>query len=117
MQISGQPISMICDDSENNVGVRKIVEIPSTLLTKGAADVEYRDYSIVPPPDCLAVDEPSSHGINGVNKGTILQTFPRKLHYLLTYAESSFDGLKNVVSWQPHGRCEFPCTPPESLAT
>lgn len=108
---------MIFENSENKVGVTRIVEIQSSLLTTASADIEYRDYSIRPPPDCLGMDVPLSQCINGGSRGTMMQTFPRKLHYLLTYAETSFDGLKNIVSWQPHGRCKFWRTPNESLAT
>jgi hypothetical protein len=31
------------------------------------------------------------------------QNFPVKLHYMLSELES--DGLDDIVSWQPHGRC------------
>jgi hypothetical protein len=31
------------------------------------------------------------------------ENFPVKLHYMLT--ELEFDGMDNVISWQPHGRC------------
>jgi hypothetical protein len=29
--------------------------------------------------------------------------FPAKLHYMLTELET--DGMDDIVSWQPHGRC------------
>jgi hypothetical protein len=31
------------------------------------------------------------------------QNFPVKLHYMLNELEK--DGMDNIVSWQPHGRC------------
>lgn len=31
------------------------------------------------------------------------QNFPVKLHYMLCEIEA--DGLENIASWQPHGRC------------
>jgi HSF-type DNA-binding len=31
------------------------------------------------------------------------QNFPVKLHYMLSELEA--DGLDDIVSWQPHGRC------------
>jgi hypothetical protein len=31
------------------------------------------------------------------------ESFPYKLHYMLT--ELEIDGMDNIVSWQPHGRC------------
>jgi hypothetical protein len=31
------------------------------------------------------------------------ENFPVKLHYMLTELET--DGMDDVVSWQPHGRC------------
>jgi hypothetical protein len=31
------------------------------------------------------------------------QNFPVKLHYMLSELEK--DGMDDVVSWQPHGRC------------
>lgn len=30
-------------------------------------------------------------------------SFPYKLHYMLTELET--DGMDDIVSWQPHGRC------------
>ena len=42
----------------------------------------------------------SSHTKNGANSE---QNFPVKLHYMLSDMEA--DGLANIVSWQPHGRC------------
>jgi hypothetical protein len=31
------------------------------------------------------------------------ESFPYKLHYMLTELET--DGMDDIVSWQPHGRC------------
>jgi hypothetical protein len=31
------------------------------------------------------------------------QSFPVKLHYMLSELET--DGMDDIVSWQPHGRC------------
>jgi hypothetical protein len=31
------------------------------------------------------------------------ENFPSKLHYMLTELET--DGMNDIVSWQPHGRC------------
>jgi hypothetical protein len=31
------------------------------------------------------------------------ESFPYKLHYMLTELEK--DGMDDIVSWQPHGRC------------
>jgi hypothetical protein len=31
------------------------------------------------------------------------ENFPVKLHYMLTELEN--DGMADIVSWQPHGRC------------
>jgi hypothetical protein len=31
------------------------------------------------------------------------QNFPVKLHYMLSELET--DGMDDIVSWQPHGRC------------
>jgi hypothetical protein len=31
------------------------------------------------------------------------ESFPYKLHYMLTELES--DGMDDIVSWRPHGRC------------
>lgn len=31
------------------------------------------------------------------------ENFPVKLHYMLTELEN--DGMDDIVSWQPHGRC------------
>lgn len=70
--------------------------------------VAYRDYSVMEPPEHedVAVD---------TNRGTGNQTFPSKLHYLLEYAENSDDGLKEIISWQPHGRGKFSRTVKSAL--
>lgn len=60
--------------------------------------VTYRDYSVVAPPDCFG-------SLLEACRPTMLQTFPSKLHYLLTCAENTAEGLNKVISWQPHGRC------------
>jgi hypothetical protein len=31
------------------------------------------------------------------------ENFPVKLHYMLTELET--DGMDDIISWQPHGRC------------
>jgi hypothetical protein len=36
-----------------------------------------------------------------MNRGD--QNFPVKLHYMLSELET--DGMDDIVSWQPHGRC------------
>jgi hypothetical protein len=38
---------------------------------------------------------------SSMNRGE--QNFPVKLHYMLNELEK--DGLDDIVSWQPHGRC------------
>ena len=38
-----------------------------------------------------------------VHRGGVSQPFPEKLHFMLSRVES--EGLSDIVSWQPHGRC------------
>ncbi|CAB9529617.1 shock factor protein [Seminavis robusta] len=71
-------------------------QIPPSLA-KESKEVSYHDYSIISPPPSLDLVPDNGRGTT--------QTFPRKLHYLLEYARTSNDGLRNIVSWQPHGRC------------
>jgi hypothetical protein len=39
--------------------------------------------------------------LRSMNRGE--QNFPVKLHYMLS--ELEIDGMDDIVSWQPHGRC------------
>jgi hypothetical protein len=41
------------------------------------------------------------HTQSSMNRGE--QNFPVKLHYMLNELEK--DGMDDIVSWQPHGRC------------
>jgi hypothetical protein len=41
------------------------------------------------------------HTESSMNRGE--QNFPVKLHYMLN--ELEIDGMEDIVSWQPHGRC------------
>jgi hypothetical protein len=48
-------------------------------------------------------DEVESPSECGRRRGGVTISFPAKLHSVLDQVEQ--DGLANVVSWQPHGRC------------
>jgi hypothetical protein len=51
----------------------------------------YRDYACVT--EIEVRNEPDA----------LKDIFPVKLHYMLSEMEK--DGLENIISWQPHGRC------------
>jgi hypothetical protein len=57
--------------------------------TESAGDLHYQH---------LEEHTPSSSMSNGGE-----QNFPVKLHYMLNELEK--DGMDDIVSWQPHGRC------------
>jgi hypothetical protein len=40
---------------------------------------------------------------NSEESNAVEESFPYKLHYMLTELET--DGMDDIVSWQPHGRC------------
>jgi hypothetical protein len=40
---------------------------------------------------------------NSEESNSVEESFPYKLHYMLTELET--DGMDDIVSWQPHGRC------------
>ena len=39
-----------------------------------------------------------------VHRGGVATPFPEKLHYMLSRV-LDYEGLSDIVSWQPHGRC------------
>mmetsp|Transcript_14535 Transcript_14535/g.27627 ORF Transcript_14535/g.27627 Transcript_14535/m.27627 type:complete len:296 (+) Transcript_14535:164-1051(+) len=84
-----------CTPNMNTSSTTKTNESPSTVQTDGTTG--YRDFANeVEVPGGSVV----SHTKNGANSE---QNFPVKLHYMLSDMEA--DGLANIVSWQPHGRC------------
>jgi hypothetical protein len=46
-------------------------------------------------------EEASTPSMRAMSRGE--QNFPVKLHYMLSELET--DGMDDIVSWQPHGRC------------
>ena len=71
--------------------------VASPSSSQKSKDVGYRDYSRVAPQD--------GHGPIDITRSPASQTFPGKLHYLLTFADMT--GLDKIVSWKSHGRCKF----------
>lgn len=112
-----------------------ITILPSMLLganseaKSSAASAVAETQSSAPPIKLVNVPAPVRHRHNGANpqvvqhdyhdhaadltvdpktikhkaKGGVITPFPVKLHSMLDMIEA--DGLANVVSWQPHGRC------------
>jgi HSF-type DNA-binding len=60
----------------------------------------YRDYSNAKEMDLL--ENLISSTSSRTNHSTE-SNFPAKLHYMLE--EIRRDGLENIISWMPHGRC------------
>ena len=50
----------------------------------------------------LRLQHMEEHTQSSMNRGGE-QNFPVKLHYMLNELEK--DGMGDIVSWQPHGRC------------
>lgn len=84
LDMSGSPFAMVSSSSASDT----------------SKNVSYRDYSMVAPPE-------NHESLLESTKSSTLQTFPSKLHYLLTFADIAGDQLNKVISWQPHGRCEL----------
>lgn len=65
-------------------------------------DHTYHDYSYAINNDPLHRAEVVPRDLNDIASN---ESFPFKLHDLLTVAESKKDpSLSNIISWQPHGR-------------
>jgi hypothetical protein len=63
---------------------------------------DYHDYANeVEKVDMNAKDQRCPKEYTQPNHGE--DNFPVKLHYMLTELEN--DGMADIVSWQPHGRC------------
>jgi len=85
--------------SSNFTNTDDALSSKTNTVTVPTDDTGYRDFAneVEPPGGEGAV---VSHNKNGANSE---QNFPVKLHYMLSDMEE--DGLANIVSWQPHGRC------------
>ena len=71
-----------------------------------ACNDEFVDYSSI-------VDE-NDQRLSGFGSDPVkILTFPAQLHYILSELEK--DGMNNIMSWQPHGRC-FAISKPQELA-
>ena len=65
----------------------------------------YMDHMNDPDGDYMAAGDimRKTQGVGGC--ATSDQSFPVRLHYMLNEIEG--DGLSDVISWAPHGRCKY----------
>jgi hypothetical protein len=82
-----------------------------TIMEKeaGQHDVKvvhnYHDYANKAEGEAESVDDQQYREelTRSMNRSCGDQNFPVKLHYMLSEMEA--DGMDDIVSWQPHGRC------------
>lgn len=77
------------------------VQVPAydDMYTKAYVEHNYKDHFQAP------IYRPQDDGSSKRRgpRGGVLVPFPERLHQMLNHV--SVDGLEDVVSWQPHGRC------------
>lgn len=70
--------------------------------SKNEVNTTYNDFSSVREEDINLIFQRDAI-INPITLKTSQSNFPVKLHYMLSELEK--DGLHEIISWQPHGRC------------
>lgn len=77
----------------------------SEVIISSNNDLEtnYKDCSLTMNSETEQFNQISSESINISNLKHAATNFPVKLHYMLDELEK--DGLHDIISWQPHGRC------------